>query len=142
LLTGDTTALVDEVAFVSGGNGFAACIQRGTCSVSCPHANEMEFAPRQIIAMVRTGMRKKVLSSDSMWYCASCHMCAEQCPRGVEVTDLMYALKRMASENGFRCGPSSEPIICHTFIDLITGTGVFTRVCYYDGGKILRRSHG
>jgi len=122
-LTSGATTFAEEVASVYGSDGFARCIQCGTCSGSCPNANEMEFAPRQIIAMVRAGMRKEVLSSDSMWYCASCYMCAERCPRGIKVTDLMYSLKQLAYRNGFRYGPTGEPIMYRTFVDLINQNG-------------------
>ncbi len=61
-------AFVDEVAAIPGGEGIRLCIQCGTCTASCPNADKMEHTPSQLIAMVRAGMRKEVLSSNAMWY--------------------------------------------------------------------------
>jgi len=112
-----------EVASIPGGEGAYQCIQCGTCSGSCPNANEMQYSPRKIIAMVRAGMRKEVLSSDTPWYCASCYLCTERCPRGVPVTELMYGLKQLAYRSGFRYGPTAEPIMNRTFVNLINHNG-------------------
>ena len=122
-LAKSATSLIDQVSSIHGSDGFARCVQCGTCSGSCPNANEMEYTPRKLIAMVRAGLQKDVLSSDAMWYCASCYLCTERCPRGVKVTDLMYALKQLAYRNGFRRGPTGEPIMYRTFVDLINQNG-------------------
>lgn len=116
-------SFLDEVTSVHGGEGVLQCIQCGTCTGSCPNAKEMQYSPRRIIAMVRAGMRKEVLSSDSMWYCASCYLCTERCPRGVKVTDLMYALKQLAYRHGFRRGPTGGPIMYRVFVDLLNQNG-------------------
>jgi len=116
-------SFLDEVTSIRGGNGFHQCIQCGTCTGSCPNASEMEYSPRRIIAMVRAGMRKEVLSSDSMWYCASCYLCTERCPRGVPVTELMYSLRQLALRSGFRYGPTAEPIMNRIFVDLVNQNG-------------------
>jgi len=122
-LTGGAASFADEVVSMPGGEGIWQCIQCGTCTGSCPNANEMQYSPRKIIAMVRAGLKKEVLSSDTMWYCASCYLCTERCPRGIKVTDLMYALKQLASRYGFRYGPTGEPAMCHTFADLVVRNG-------------------
>lgn len=121
-LTNGTTFL-DEVTSFPGGQGVYQCIQCGTCTGSCPNAKEMQYSPRKIIAMVRAGMRKEVLSSDTPWYCASCYLCTERCPRGVPVTELMYGLRELAFRNGFRYGPTAEPIMNRAFVDLINQHG-------------------
>ena len=122
-LTNSATSFMDQVASIHGGDGFVHCIQCGTCTGSCPNANEMEYTPRKVIAMIRAGMQKEVLSSNAMWYCASCYLCSERCPRGIKVTELMYALKQLAYRNGFRHGPTGEPIMYRTFVDLINQNG-------------------
>lgn len=122
-LTSSAASFADEVVSIPGGEGIWQCIQCGTCTGSCPNANEMQYSPRKIIAMVRAGLKKEVLSSDTMWYCASCYLCTERCPRGVKVTELMYVLKQLASRYGFRYGPTGEPVMCHTFADLVARNG-------------------
>ena len=65
-------AALGDLSNIPGGEEIRLCIQCGTCTASCPNANKMDYAPRQIIAMARAGMLDEVLSSNSMWYCASC----------------------------------------------------------------------
>ena len=87
---------LDEVYGIPGGENIKDCIQCGTCSGSCPVSWAMEESPRQIFAMIRAGMRDKVLDSLTIWTCASCYQCAERCPQEIKITDVMYALKRMS----------------------------------------------
>jgi heterodisulfide reductase subunit C len=83
------------------------CIQCGTCSASCPTAFAMEYTPRQIIAAIRAGRLEKVLRSNTPWLCASCYYCTVRCPAGIQFTDLMYELKRMAVRRNLY--PSGSP---------------------------------
>jgi len=71
-----------------------ACIQCGTCSATCPAVEFMDHSPREIIAMIRAELRDKVLASNAFWYCASCYQCTVRCPQRIDITDMMYALKR------------------------------------------------
>ena len=87
---------LEEVYGIPGGGKVKNCIQCGTCSGSCPVSWAMEESPRQIFAMVRAGMKDRVLNSLTMWTCASCYQCAERCPQEIKITDIMYILKRMA----------------------------------------------
>ncbi len=87
---------LDEVYGIPGGEKIKECIQCGTCSGSCPVSWAMEETPRQIFAMIRAGMRDKVLDSLTIWMCASCYQCAARCPQEIKITDIMYMLKRMA----------------------------------------------
>jgi heterodisulfide reductase subunit C len=116
-------SFVDEVAAHPGGETLRACIQCGTCTGSCPAANEMRFSPRAINAMVKAGMRDEVLSSNSMWLCLSCYLCAERCPKGVKVTDIMYALKRLAIRHNGDNYWAPTPVLERTFVDCVNLTG-------------------
>jgi heterodisulfide reductase subunit C len=87
---------LDEVYAIPGGQKVRDCIQCGTCSGSCPVSWAMEETPRQIFAMIRAGMRDRVLDSLTIWTCASCYQCAHRCPQEIKITDVMYMLKRMA----------------------------------------------
>jgi heterodisulfide reductase subunit C len=85
-----------EVASVPGGVKIRECIQCGTCTGSCPNANQMDHSPREIIALIRAGLREEVLTSNSMWYCLSCYQCTVRCPRDIKPTDLMHSLECLA----------------------------------------------
>ena len=76
-----------------------ACIQCGTCTGSCPVSYMMDITPREVIALFRAGEIETILASRTIWICASCYACTVRCPQGVMVTDILYALKRLAMEN-------------------------------------------
>jgi heterodisulfide reductase subunit C len=90
-----------EVLATRGGELTLQCYQCGTCSGSCPVFEDMEYGPRRIVNMIQAGMEKEVLSSKDMWRCVSCYSCANRCPRGIEITDLMADLRRLAIEKGY-----------------------------------------
>lgn len=92
---------VAEVMNTRGGALVLQCYQCGTCSGSCPVIDEMEYGPRRILHMIQAGMEEEVLSSQDMWRCVSCYSCANRCPRGIEITDLMAELRRMAIQKGY-----------------------------------------
>jgi heterodisulfide reductase subunit C len=116
-------SFLDEVKATPGGEHILACIQCGTCSGSCPMADDMEYPPRKIIAMIRAGMRDEVLSSNSMWFCLSCYLCTTRCPRGVKPTELAHALESLASQQGFRIGGTSTPTLYRSFVGSIRDNG-------------------
>lgn len=90
-----------QVLATSGGALVLQCYQCGTCSGSCPVIEEMDYGPRRLMHMIQCGMEQEVLSSPDMWRCVSCYSCANRCPRGIEITDLMADLRRMAIAGGY-----------------------------------------
>ena len=124
---------VDEVAATPGGEKIRDCIQCGICAGSCPAACKMEYPPRRIIAMIRAGKRDEVLSSDSMWYCMSCYLCSERCPRDIKPTELAYALESLAVKNGYRVRGTHTPAVHHSYVHSLRCHG---RI--YEMGMMLR----
>ncbi|MFH1876077.1 MAG: 4Fe-4S dicluster domain-containing protein [Candidatus Omnitrophota bacterium] len=76
------------------------CYQCGKCSAGCPIAYQMDYLPNQIIRMVQLGMEKEVLSSNTMWLCASCITCTSRCPREIDIAEIMDYLRRRAYRKG------------------------------------------
>lgn len=89
-----------EVASIPGGEGIFECLQCGACSGICPIATYMDYTPRRLINMVREGFKYEVLHSRTAWLCASCYSCTVNCPAGIHIADVMYALKRLAIKEG------------------------------------------
>ena len=112
---------LEEIYEIPGGEHVKECIQCGTCSGSCPAAQDMEHTPREIIGMIRAGTRDQVLSSNTMWMCASCYMCQSRCPAQIKVTDVMYALKRVALAEG-KAQPKAS-YMAQVFVDNINTYG-------------------
>jgi heterodisulfide reductase subunit C len=116
------TPFLDEISSTPGGETIRWCIQCGTCSASCPNVAQMDYSPRKIIAMIRAGRRNDVLTSNTMWICASCYMCTVRCPRDVRITELMHTLERVATRHGLTLGRT--PAAMHrVFIDSIKSNG-------------------
>ncbi|MGB3341041.1 MAG: 4Fe-4S dicluster domain-containing protein [bacterium] len=91
-----------EVAQEPGGEDIKLCFACGICTASCPIREIDEgYNPRRIIRMILLGMKKRVLSSDFIWFCSSCYACTERCPQGVRFTDVMNALKNLAVKQGY-----------------------------------------
>lgn len=121
-------SFVDEISSVPGGEGVRLCIQCGTCTASCPNAERMEYTPSELIAMARAGLRKEVLSSNSMWLCLSCYMCTARCPRGVKQTDIMHALESLAIRDGLSHGRTLTPLMYRSFNDFVYSLGSLPEV--------------
>jgi heterodisulfide reductase subunit C len=85
---------IENISYAAEGEPLKTCIQCGTCSGTCPVAPYMDHTPRQIIAMINQGMKEQVLESNTFWYCASCYHCTVRCPQDINITEMMYALKR------------------------------------------------
>ena len=93
-------AFLKEVERIPGGRRLNQCIQCGTCTASCPVSYAMDLTPRQLIGMFRAGAIEELLQSRTIWICASCYHCTLRCPAQIKITDLIYALKRIAIDEG------------------------------------------
>ncbi len=114
---------LDEISSIPGGEKIRHCIQCGTCSASCPMVFKMDHSPRKIFAMAKAGMRKEVLSSNTIWYCVSCYSCHVRCPRGIKLTDIMYILKRLSIKYGMSSHSTAAPALSNTFASLVNKYG-------------------
>ncbi len=85
--------LAKEVEELCGENLFG-CYQCGTCSAGCPFVDDMDLSPDEVIRYVILD-RKEVLNSKTIWLCAACYTCAERCPRDINITKIMEALRQI-----------------------------------------------
>lgn len=91
---------LEEAQLVPGGDRLSRCLQCGTCTGSCPVSYAMDISPRMVLALFRSGQIEEILRSRTIWICASCYMCTTRCPQNIKITDLLYALKRVAMDTG------------------------------------------
>lgn len=79
-----------------------ACYQCGICSGICPISfiDAMDFTPRQILRMTQLGMTDEVLSSETLWMCTSCWKCYMRCPREIDFSNTVRALRGLIVDEG------------------------------------------
>lgn len=83
----------------------------------------MDKTPRQVINLVRSGRVEEALRSESIWLCASCYGCTVQCPAGIKITEIMYALKESALEFGFESQRAMGPTFAKAFVGQVESRG-------------------
>jgi len=91
-----------EVLTYPDAQGLDACFSCGTCSAGCPiHEVFPEYNPKKLAKIVKLGMKKQVLTSPYIWYCATCHNCEQRCPQNVKFFNVLNVLKNMAAKEGY-----------------------------------------
>lgn len=88
-LHSDFVKKVEEIS----GQTLPSCYQCGKCSAGCPMSFAMDLLPNQIIHLVRLGLEEDIAKSKTIWLCASCLTCSVRCPRGVDLSRIMEALR-------------------------------------------------
>ena len=67
--------------------------------------------------------KKEVLESATIWLCTSCYECTVKCPREIKVTEIMYALKRRAIDEGAYSRRFPIPVLARQFRDMVLRDG-------------------
>jgi len=116
-------AFLQQLANIPGGESIKKCIQCGCCTGSCPVSYTMDITPREVVALFRAGDMESILSSRTIWICASCYACSVRCPQGVKITDILYALKRVAIENNIYSKKFPIPALSKSFVSLVNRYG-------------------
>ena len=80
-----------------GGENIGVCYQCGTCTGSCPQGRRNALRTRKIMRMVSLGLKDQLMHDDAIWYCSTCYTCTDRCPRHVKPTDVIMALRNMAT---------------------------------------------
>ncbi len=91
---------LDEVNEKINGVPIQRCYHCRKCTAGCPLAFTMEYNPNRIIKMIQMGQKKEVLSSATIWLCASCETCITRCPNEVDIARMMDVLREMAIKEG------------------------------------------
>lgn len=91
---------LDEVNEKINGVPLQRCYHCRKCTAGCPLAFAMEFNPNRVIKMIQMGQKKEVLSSSTIWLCASCETCITRCPNEVDIARMMDVLREMAIVEG------------------------------------------
>ncbi|MFQ6109480.1 MAG: 4Fe-4S dicluster domain-containing protein [Candidatus Aminicenantales bacterium] len=87
-------SFVIKVQEMSGQN-LLACYQCGKCSAGCPAVSQMDILPNQIIRYAQLGLKDDLLKSKAIWICASCMTCNARCPKGINIAEVIEALRQI-----------------------------------------------
>jgi len=102
--------LVRRIEDYSGQN-LLACYQCGKCAAGCPSAFAMDMLPSQVIRLLQLGQVDEVLHSETPWFCASCQTCYSRCPKGLDLSRVMEALREVIlQEHGDQISINALPI--------------------------------
>ena len=85
---------VVKIEEISGQN-LLSCYQCGKCSAGCPAVSQMDILPNQIIRYAQLGFKDELLQSKSIWICASCFTCNSRCPKGINIAEVIEALRQI-----------------------------------------------
>ncbi len=77
-----------------GAVGAEICFNCGTCTATCPLADDEHPFPRNMIRLAQLGLEEQLTQSTDPWLCYYCGDCAESCPRQAEPGETMMALRR------------------------------------------------
>jgi len=113
---------LSEVVQASG-ETLQACFQCQKCSAGCPVAYAMDILPNQVVRHVQYGHREKVLSSKTIWICASCYACSVRCPNNIDIARIMDTLRNLALRSGAEPGERDVPLFHSVFLDTIKSKG-------------------
>jgi len=112
-----------EIAATPGCEDLEHCFQCGTCSATCPLSIYMDYTPRRIMHLARSGFKQEVLTSNTIWLCASCYSCTVECPKQIKITNIMYALKRRAIREKKYPRRFPIPVLAEEFFKMVRSHG-------------------
>jgi len=94
-----------EVILQAGGEPLKLCYQCGLCSGICPWNLVRSFLVRRIMHEAQLGATD--FGSEDVWTCVTCRACVQRCPRGVEIIDVMRAIRRAIASLGIGVVPDA-----------------------------------
>ncbi|MFA4915771.1 MAG: 4Fe-4S dicluster domain-containing protein [Syntrophales bacterium] len=107
----------------ASGEAIENCYQCQKCAAGCPVAYSMDILPNQILRHIQYGHREKVLSSKTIWICASCYTCGVRCPNNVSIAKIMDTLRHLAIQEGVKLGEKDVSTFHSVFLDSIKSNG-------------------
>ena len=120
-LTGDRS--FKDIVVESIGEEIFDCYQCYKCSAGCPVSFAMDLLPHQVIRSVMFNQKERVLSSKTIWVCASCETCTTRCPNDIDIAKVMDVLRQMQIEGGREAREPKVPVFHRAFLDSIIKGG-------------------
>ncbi|MHB8828061.1 MAG: (Fe-S)-binding protein [Syntrophales bacterium] len=99
---------MSEAVIEAGGDALKKCYQCGTCTGTCPWTPVTDFNIRLLVRLSQLGLEG---IEDYIWGCSTCNFCVDRCPRGVEIIDLVRAIRNVYSAGGGLLPPSLRAFV-------------------------------
>ncbi|MEK7435647.1 MAG: 4Fe-4S dicluster domain-containing protein [Pseudomonadota bacterium] len=79
------------------GASLKSCYRCGKCTSGC-EVNRIDpsFQPHRLLQLIARGAVDELIDGDAIWKCTTCFTCAERCPQGIAVTDILWSLRALA----------------------------------------------
>jgi len=91
---------VNEMIREMGGIDLNECMQCGLCSGICPWGKvESPFLTRVLIRMGQLGI-EGYETDDILFACTTCKLCVDNCPRKINIIDIIQAMRTTIAEYG------------------------------------------
>jgi len=97
-LKGSKVDVADVMAEV--GETFMSCLQCGVCTSACPWNQVSTYSPRIILRHLTVDSGTEQSVDQAVWSCVTCNACGVQCPRGIEIIDVMKAVRALNVNSG------------------------------------------
>ena len=120
--TTNNRSLMTEV-FQASGEKIQNCYQCQKCAAGCPVSFAMDILPNQMFRHIQYGHREKVLTSQTIWLCASCYACSTRCPNSIDIAKVMDTLRSISNQSGGVSGQKDISMFHKFFLKLIKYTG-------------------
>ncbi|RLA94958.1 MAG: heterodisulfide reductase [Deltaproteobacteria bacterium] len=112
-----------DIVVETVGKDLFACYQCYKCSAGCPVSFAMDLLPHQVVRSILFLQKEKVLSSRTIWICASCETCTTRCPNEIDIAKVMDVLRQIQIESGKIAKEPKVPIFHKVFLDTIKKSG-------------------
>lgn len=84
------------------GKDLYECFSCGTCTAGCPERDlDPLYSPKKVIKGALLGMKESVFNNRFVEICSTHFRCLEECPQGVKIPELMYAIRELAIKEGY-----------------------------------------
>jgi Fe-S oxidoreductase len=94
-------SLVDiEDVMAEVGETFMSCLQCGTCTSVCPLNQVSYYSPRRILRELALDSGSEQSVDRAVWSCVTCNACGVNCPRGIEIIDVMKTVRKLNVTGG------------------------------------------
>ncbi len=92
-------SLTARINALSGEN-LNLCLQCRMCQNGCHFSSAMDYQPHAIFRLLQYGQYKQAMECSTLWICVACNTCSVQCPMGIDIPEIMDAIRLQALEEG------------------------------------------